>query len=77
MGAGSADLNSQPDHGWARDRYANRMKVAPSVGHHIRLTTENENHGPSSGTYVDGLEVGVEDQNGFVHGESAIWRIIA
>ena len=62
-----------------RPRQCNRdrVQVAPSVGNHGSLAPEDKHHGASRRADVDGLEVGIEDKYGLVHGSSAISAIIA
>jgi hypothetical protein len=67
----------EADHRRSREKEGDRTKIPPTVGHHGGLSPKDENHGAARCADVDGLEVRVEDQDGFVHGTFAILPIIA
>jgi hypothetical protein len=76
-GTRAPHLKFESDHRRSRKYQGDGAKVSPTIGHHGCLSPEDENHSPPRRANVDGLKVGVQDQDGFVHGTSAILRIIA
>jgi len=61
----------------SRKKEGDGTKVSPAIGHHGGFSPQDKNHSPPRCADVDGLEVRVEDQDGFVHGTFAISPIIA
>lgn len=75
--ARASHLVLEPDHRRSREKEGDGAKVPSTIGHHCGLSSKDEDYSAARCANVDGLEVRVEDQDGFVHGTIAILPIIA
>jgi hypothetical protein len=75
--AWTAHLMLEPDDGRTRENQSHGAQVTPAIGYHGRFSPKDQYNCPPRCADVDGLEVRVEDQDGFVHGTAAISAIIA
>jgi hypothetical protein len=71
------NLELKPDDGWPRNLELDRPDVSPAVCHHVRLASHDQHYRTPRRADIDRLEIRVQHQDGLLHGDTKISKIIA